>query len=158
MITLKKIQDGATKRLDDIMKRASDTGKRTFLNRNAMAWYRNAQRKRWMTENESEGGPRWKDLNADYEKRKRKLFAGFPGAGKAKLIASGTLLQSTIGPGKGFQKVVTSRELIIVTTVPYAKFVDEIRTFSLWGDESIERLKKHYKDFLMRGDRGPATG
>jgi len=120
----------------------------SFLNRNIYRIYQNAQRTRWMTENESEGG-RWKGLNAKYERYKRKRFASYEGAGTKMLIATNRLYKSVIGPGNGQRKIVTNSSMVISTNVGYAKYVDDARSFSTWGPEFRAKIKQSIGDFIM---------
>lgn len=135
-------------RLEGIVSRAKAS--RTFLNRNVLGWYRNVQRTRWMTENNSEG-TQWTALNPAYKKRKLTQFRGYPGNGNTMLMATGALFKSVIGPGPGFRKVVTDRQLIIGTSIPYASYVDEVRTFTTYGEESRRELLTQYAKFLAWG-------
>lgn len=119
------------------------------MNRNVVRAYQNLQRKRWMTENESEGR-KWEPLNPTYAKAKRKKWAAAPGGGRKMLIASGKLYQSVIGPGEGFRKVATPRQLIISTSVEYAVHVNEARPFTRWSRESIAEFQRMIKDFIFK--------
>lgn len=122
-----------------------------FLNRDVVEAYRNIQRKRWVTENASEGGEskRWAALNPAYAKRKLTQFAGYEGAGKKMLIATGKLYKSVIGPGAGFRKVATNKTLTISTSVEYAQHVDEARSFTTYSKASILGLRKMIRDFMF---------
>lgn len=154
MITVKAIETGAFDRIDAMIRRAKPSATRSFLDRNVLQWYRNVQRKRWITENESEG-MRWAPLQPAYRRRKLRVFAGYPGGGSKTLIATGRLLASVIGPGPDFRKVTTDRTMIIATVVPYAPHVNEDRTFTTYGEASIKRLAAAYARFLSRGENAP---
>lgn len=122
-----------------------------FLNRNVLEMYRNLQRRRWMTENASEGNA-WAALNPGYAARKKKVYAGYPGKGTKKLIATNTLFLSVIGPGKGFRKVTTPRSLIIATTVEYAPYVNEIRPFTEWSKRSQKEITGAVAKFIFKNE------
>jgi len=121
----------------------------SFLNKNVVAQYRNLQRKRWMTENESETG-QWMPLNPTYRTRKLKQFQAYPGRGTKMLVATNTLFKSVIGPGEGFRKIVTPKQLILGTAIPYATHVDELRTFTTWGDESKKVFSEMITDYIFK--------
>lgn len=120
-----------------------------FLNRNVLEMYRNLQRRRWMTENASEGKA-WMPLNPGYAARKKKVYAGYPGKGTKKLIATNTLFLSVIGPGKGFRKVTTPRSLWIATTIEYAQHVDDARSFTQWSKRSQKEITGAVADFVFK--------
>lgn len=121
-----------------------------YLNRNVLEQYRNLQRKRWMTENTSEG-KEWAKLNPTYAAWKKKRFATYPGGGTKKLIASGTLFLSVIGPGKGFRKVTTPRSLFLATTIEYAPHVNELRPFTEWSKRSQKEIVDGVARFIFKG-------
>lgn len=125
-----------------------DRAMQGFLNKNVVEFYRNVQRKRWITENQSEGRA-WERLNPKYAERKRKVWRDAPGGGSKMLIASGALQESVIGPGKGFYKVATPRQLIIQTGVKYAQYVDEVRTFTEFSNTTRKELGSMIAKFLF---------
>lgn len=144
---LTTVSDGITKMLKGMRQR--EKALQSYLNRNVLEQYRNLQRRRWMTENASEGTP-WSSLNPDYARRKLRVFAAYPGAGTKKLVATGKLYQSVIGPGEGFRKIATPRSLYIATTVGYAKYVDEKRSITEWGDQSIAEIRLSVAQFVFK--------
>jgi hypothetical protein len=121
-----------------------------YFNRNVLEQYRNLQRKRWITENASEG-QEWAALNPTYSARKRRQFASYPGRGTKKLVATNRLFRGVIGPGEDFRKVVTSRGLYIATITPYAKYVNEDRNFTDWSTRSEHELKVSVAQFIFKG-------
>lgn len=121
-----------------------------WLNTVAYKTYQNAQRERWMTEGDSQGS-KWLPVNPEYAKRKAVKFASAPGGGTKTLIASGTLQKSVIGPGAGFKKLTTTTSLTILTTLQYAKFVDDVRSFSTWVPSFKEDLAKKAMAYMARG-------
>jgi hypothetical protein len=130
-----------------------DRGKsmQSFLNRNVYRIYQNAQRSRWITENASEGGEtgRWEKLNPTYAERKKKIYAAYEGAGEKMLIATGRLFKAVVGPSNGQIKVVTNTSMTISTSVEYAKYVNEARSFSTWGPSFKAKVKKAIGDFIL---------
>lgn len=147
---------GITDRLNAMRKRAN--AMQGFLNRNIFTMYQNFQRERWMTENRSEG-VRWERLNPEYQSRKKRQFAAYPGKGTKMLIATGTLLESVIGPGKGFRKVVSPKRLYIFTVLDYARHVNKTRPFTGFSEKSMEKVRVALRDFISRGiNRVPREG
>lgn len=146
--SLRAVSNGILKSLEGVKER--EKALQGYLNRNVVEQYRNAQRTRWMTENASEG-QKWTRLNADYAKRKKKVYATYPGAGSKMLIATNRLFKSVIGPGEGFRKVTTPRSLTISTTVEYAPFVSEARDFTHFGKKTMSEIKRGVMRFVAKG-------
>lgn len=146
MIKLKAVQDGITISLNAMLDRGA--AMQSFLNRNIFRMYQNAQRDRWMTENESQGDL-WKRLTPAYAERKKKLYATYEGGGEKMLIATGKLFKSVIGPGDGMRKIVTNKSLFIATGVEYAGFVDDARTFTKWSPGFRAKIQKAINDFVI---------
>lgn len=133
---------------------------RSFLNRNVVEQYRNVQKRRWMTENQSEG-KRWKPLEPGYAEAKQKRYAKYDHGGTQMLYASGQLFKSVIGPGHGFRKIVTERQLIITVAVepesgkprkkftPYAEYVDEDRSFTTYSRSTIREFNRMIYDYIV---------
>lgn len=123
-----------------------------YLDRVVYKQYQVAQRKRWETENDdvfSEGGA-WRALDPVYEKYKRKKFSQYRGGGTKLLIATGRLFEGVIGPGSDHGRIVQENEIIVTTTVPYAKYVDEERTFSKFSPAFYSDLYSGLKDYLIK--------
>lgn len=153
MIKFVAKETGITDRLNAMRKRAN--AMQGFLNRNVFRMYQNFQRERWMTENRSEGVA-WERLNPSYAARKRRQFADYPGKGTKMLVATGTLLESVIGPGKGFRKIVSPKRLYIFTVLDYSRYVNDVRPFTGFSDRSMNKVLKSVKRFISRGiDRVP---
>jgi hypothetical protein len=148
MITTKFIVKDAQKVLGDMLKR--ERAMQSYFNRNLLEQYRNIQRKRWMTQGESEGSP-WRALNPDYAARKKRVYASYPGGGTKMLIATNRLITGVVGPGGDFRKVTTPRSITLSTVTPYAKYVDEDRTFTKFGAKSLQEIYKGIGDFLFKG-------
>lgn len=148
MITTKTIYNGAQKTLRDMLTR--ERALQSYLNRNVVEQYRNIQRKRWMTQGDSEGSP-WRALDPVYAARKKRVFAGYPGGGTKMLIATNRLITGVIGPGGDFRKVTTPRSITIGTVTPYAKYVDEERTFTSFSSASLREIYTGIGQFLFKG-------
>lgn len=146
---------------------------RSFLNRNVVEQYRNVQKKRWMTENASEGS-KWKELSPGYLLRKRQDFKKSSHGGDQILYASGDLYKSVIGPGKGFRKITTERKLIIgldPSVIPYASIHDSggvIRTksakitipsrpFSVYSKSTIREFYDMIYQYIIHNKLKPGT-
>jgi hypothetical protein len=131
--------------------------------------YIEAQKKRWITENSSEGA-RWKPLNKDYAAYKKKRFADFSGSGTKMMIATGSLYKAVIGEGSGFQKVVTNKKLTISinpanvanaasramgrkVSENYAIEANLERPYMRFGDKTIEVFKKSIRNYIRSGKK-----
>ena len=155
---LQMIEKGIQKSLNDLLNRT--LGIRTYLNTVVYDQYKNAQRKRWMTEGASEGES-WKQLDPKYAAWKMRKFANKPGGGRKMLIATGRLFAAVVGEAAGegqkteHRKIVTNKSIEIAWTTPYAPYVDEIRDFSEFGDRTTEDIEEGIADYifasLMRG-------
>lgn len=150
-VSLTTVVNGIGNSLDGMIKRQNAL--RSYLNSNVYRQYQNAQRKRWMTQNNSEGD-QWKPLNPDYAKRKLKKFADYDGAGTKQLVGTGRLVQSVVGPSTDHRKLVTNRSIEIATVVPYGKYVSDIRPFMTFGDETIEKIVLGIMKFLVKNRLG----
>lgn len=157
-------------KLEEMATRAKSP--QTYLNTVFLEDYRNAQRQRWMTENSSEGAT-WERLNPAYAAYKLKRYGGgpkyktgkrgegrwvpdgswpsYPGGGRKMLIATGDLFQSVIGPGKGFNKIVTDRSIIIATSIDYAPMVNRLRPFMRFSQQRIKFWMAGYKKYISKG-------
>lgn len=122
----------------------------SYLNRVVYKQYQNAQRKRWMTENASEG-TRWSPLNPKYREYKKKKFAAFDGRGTKMLIATDRLYKSVIGPGADHGKLVSDKRIEITWKTPYAVYVDEKRPFTEFGEQTMEQIYDGLAQFTMNG-------
>lgn len=143
---IKHVEKGILNRLDGMLDRQKSL--RSFLDRNVYRIYQNVQRQRWMEEGASEGA-HWERLNPAYAKRKLTLYKEYEGGGSKMLIATGKLYKSVIGPGEGFRKVVTDRSLTIATTIKYAPFVDEARSFTTYSQSTRARFRKAIGQFVF---------
>lgn len=133
-----------------------------WANRRLLKLYANAQRQRWMTEGASESG-KWRRLNFHYATEKKKRFAAYPGAGNAVLIATSRLLASVLPPeerkneipfGEEFRKIIQNKKIIFKTVTPYARDVDQARTFTTWSARTTKSFIKDFKTYLVAGIKG----
>lgn len=150
MIKIKSFDGKVSNRLNEMVAHGKDI--RPILNLNVYRIYQNAQRERWKTEGASQGMA-WDKLNPKYAERKKILFREYPGKGTKMLIATGRLYKSVIGPGdksNEHRKIVEARRLTILTTVPYAKHVDELRSISKFDKATIDKVKDVIRRYLMK--------
>jgi hypothetical protein len=152
-VSAKVVKSGVTEALEKMVKRANLT--EGYLNRVVYRQYQNAQRNRWRNINEGEdfGGEKpWAELNPIYENLKYRKFLDNPfGHGEKMLIATGRLFFGVVGPGEDHQKIVTNKRIEISTTVPYAKYVDEARTFTEFSPIFWSKIYKGLRDYLAQG-------
>ena len=125
---------------------------RLFLERNVYKAYQNIQRKRWMTQNTSEG-EQWETLKSKSYINWKKLHYRADEAGRPILIASGKLFRSVVGPaGKdGHKMVATNTSLIVGTSVEYAPMVNQTqRKFTGYSQTTINELETMISDFVFK--------
>lgn len=120
----------------------------TFLRSTAFPMWQAFQRKRWMTENTSEGR-KWERLDPKYAKRKAIKFASYPGAGRKIMYASGRLFGGVIGETTEHRRVIRGSRMTLSTTVPYAKYPNEQRPYTPLSDKSLNKINKAYRDWVM---------
>lgn len=147
---IKTVKQGITEQIKAMSKRASALD--PFIQSQVMRMVMNAQTKRWITQNRSEG-TEWSPLNPDYAKRKLKQYANYPGGGRKILIATGALFESVTKFPPGF-KIVYKNTLTLFTPVPYAKYVDEARTFTTWSPNTRKRINTAVSRFVFKNIRG----
>ena len=146
-----------------------------YLNRVVKQDYINAQLNRFKSKNSGADftGDGWKGLDPTYQTYKRKKYADYPEGGDTINIATSNLLQSLIlsdeyypspRPRKirrskkggksagqdaaGSLAVVDATSIHIYTLVPYAKYVDEKRTFTGWSQNFWNRINRGIMDYL----------
>lgn len=150
-VKLKQAKTEISSYLSGLKKR--EAALRSFLNTTILQTYKNAQMRRWMTENESEGKA-WDPPKDPYKTQKLERFKNYPGGGRKTLIATSNLLRSVIGAGPGFQKVIEKNQLIVRTAIEYAGYVNEARNFTTWSKKTSKNFDKLVADFLFKGIRG----
>jgi len=125
----------------------------TWMNRNGYPMYKNAQKQRWITQNASEGAT-WKEVTPKYQKWKDHKFATDPGnypGGKRILVLTGKLADSVMGRRLDFHRAVfTERGFSVATTLPYAKYVNDVRPFVGFSDRTENRIKESLRMFVLK--------
>lgn len=147
MASIQFVNKGIQERLEKMSKRTESM--QGFLDRNVYRMYQNFQRTRWMTENDEVGNGRWHALNNKYAMYKKKKFASYEGNGTKMLIATGKLFKAVIGPGNGQRKVVTNKSLYISVNVPYAGYVNDVRSIGDWNTETMRKMKKAISNYAF---------
>lgn len=147
---IKALNNTITEALEAMVSRASFTS--GFLTRVVYPDYQNAQRTRWINENSGEdfAGGAWPALNVKYAEQKKKRFADYEGSGSKMLIATNRLQKSVIGPGEDHQRVIDATSIRINTRVPYAVYVDSVRSFSGWSPIFYSKIYKKYSDYIAK--------
>lgn len=148
--SIKTLVSGVKGRLKGLVERGGrDEALISFLNVPVTNAYKEIQRRRWETENVSEG-QQWSLLkDARYKKWKSVTYGSDPTTGRPLLVASGRLKGSIIGTSREFKKVATRKGLTITTSVPYAAGVDQLRSFTTYSRETREGLRKMVRDFMF---------
>lgn len=146
-----KLSDGITKRLDDMVKRVNLVP--GYLSRVVYRKYQNVQRERWASENTNRDvdGGAWHALDPSYADYKRRKYKGYPGGGTKLLIRTKRLLNSVVGPSTEQSVIVDKKSIHIYTLVPYAKYVDEVRTFSKYSDIFKRDILRGLRDYVAKG-------
>lgn len=173
-ITLKKIRDGFSERIEGMLSRAKSP-QGGFAR--VYSLYQKLQTERFKTEGSSEGTP-WKALAPKYAAYKRRRYGGgpkrgggnwrsYPGAGSKMMIATSTLAGAVIGPGSPFQgkskhrAMFQSRAMIIRVEqtganaegkpFDYASHANESRPLMKFSKKSMSRMKKELAQFVLKG-------
>jgi len=123
-----------------------------YLERVVYRQYQKAQKDRWTTENTSAfSAPRkWDALDPSYAAYKKRKFSDFIGHGEKMLIATGRLFQGVIGPSEDHRSVIGDKKIEIYTSVPYASYVDEDRSFTKFSPSFYSDIFKGLNDYLMK--------
>ena len=150
MVTLTRIKSEIEKNLQFKIDQTMDPF-RAFLNTNIYRQYQAYQKQRWETQGASEDseGKEWKELNPKYKEYKLKKFAKYPGAGEKMLVATNRLVKSVIGPSADHRKIVEGYRLVIQTTTPYAEYVNQVRDFKKFSDQTMKNIRQDIEDFLV---------
>lgn len=153
---MKKIKDTVSDRLKAMIEKGKSA--EGFFAQVAYPEYRNAQRKRFLTENDSQGN-KWSPLNAKYKEWKRVNYAGWVGDGQKTNIRSGRLITSLLGKSFGegesvdgtkeHRLMIQDKFMLVGTTVPYAKHVDDVRPIMQFKKEFIDSLKTKYLHYVV---------
>lgn len=173
MISLSVVQNQVFDRLKSMVENPNFFS--GWAERFAVPIYAQAQMDRWITEGGSQGDT-WADLSSPYSQRKLRMFGGgvrlsgankgesYPsyfGSGTKKLIASSRMLASVLPPafrsgpdathGEEYRQLTTDKSISFSTTVPYAVFADEQRSFSTWSSEFKQDLARNFARYLTSG-------
>lgn len=138
-------ESNALKFLDNFVNKANAPA--AFLNRVAYPMIIEFQKRRWVSQNSTEGAP-WRELNPAYERRKLKKYAEYPGGGRHMMIATGRLVDAATMESDEGWKMVKDNRLYITINVPYAKWADKERNFTKFGRQSIDEIKDALKKYL----------
>lgn len=148
--------DSVIKRLDQMVMNAKPEAIRGYFMRYVLPQYKNAQRERWASENNTQG-TQWKELASDaYAKRKIKLARekGYPGGGTKLMILSGNLVGAATGENKGLYVISAGTQFTIgVSTdaVPYAGYASKARPIMQFNKETINEWVKPLRKLLVGG-------
>lgn len=145
---LEVVEGQALKNLRSMIARGKSS--RTFLQKHAYPAYLGAQRKRFQTENKSQS-QQWAALNPKYAAYKVNKYASAPGGGRKIMIATGKLYKSIIGEGDGHFKLITDKEMVVGTSIPYATFPARTRSIMKFNPDFIRRLKEQWSQYLISG-------
>ena len=148
MAGLKTVDNTILKQLQSMMDRAKMA--QGYLDRVVYKQYQNRQRKRFITQGNSEG-TEWPSLNPKYAQQKLKRFASFPGGGRKMMIATGRLQQAVIGPGGEHRKVSTNSRLIVSWTTPYAVYTEDVRPVNVWDEKQTKQMYEDFASYMMKG-------
>ena len=118
--SFKKIHDTVSTRLDQMVRDLDDS--RQFIKKAVIPMYSNAQRKRFQTENESEG-EKWLPITKETLAYKLKHFGSYAGGGTKTLIRTGVLYQSLFPAGKFNRTIPAKRSFVTISEVEYAEYV-----------------------------------
>lgn len=148
-VTFKTTENRIAASLIGMINRAKDP--RAFLRNVMYPMYVEAQKQRWVTENQSETG-QWRSITSEaYRKRKERKYASFRGAGRVLMIATGRL--SDVATGRyGLKRVITTSGMILSIddeVVPYAKYVASIRPIMAFGEDTRFKMKTKINQYLM---------
>ena len=145
---LSVVEGQALKNLRAMIARGKSS--RTFLQKHAYPTYIKAQMKRFSSENSSQG-QQWAPLNPKYAAYKLNKYASATGGGRKIMIATGKLYKSIIGAGDGHFKVITDKEMIVGTSIPYATFPARTRSIMKFNPDFIRMIKEKWIAYMVSG-------
>jgi hypothetical protein len=171
-VTLRKISTGVEKTIKGMLDRSKLLD--GYLNRVVLPDYIRTQRARFESHNDGNDfqGGTWPALNQKYAEYKRKKYGSYPGGGEKTNIRTSRLISSLTmqpnkydepdtknkrkktgrrlpGTGSEFAAIVNNGRLSIYTLVPYAQYVDEKRTFSMWSPSFYARQARGAMSYLI---------
>lgn len=123
---------------------------RTWMVRKGYPLYQKAQEQRWMTQNASEGKT-WKAIKPAYESWKIKKQAEdsgkYPG-GKRVLVLTTDLFNSVVGRDLKYHRAIFEKKgFYVATTIPYGKYVNDVRPFVGFGKKTTDSITNSLKTF-----------
>lgn len=146
------LEDGIKKSLDGMISRGKSTS--SYLNRNLLQQFKDAQNQRFQTLNSSQGST-WAPTTQKYSNYKRKKFASYPGAGNALMVATGRLAAGAMGQdASNYYKTVTDRSFtfgINLGTLPYAKYPGVRRPFMSFSDDTLVDWYTGIQQYITKG-------
>jgi hypothetical protein len=124
-----------------------------ILSRDILQLYKNAQAKRFKSQNQTEGDP-WPQLNPTYARWKARYAKTHPGTfmggGRAMGIATGRLYKAaTMQNLNDTQAITRGRTLFINISVPYAGYFNEVRNISSFGPQTRQAFKDRIAKFIV---------
>ena len=148
-VTLKKISNAFDKFVERV--ESIDGFRQTFYHDVIYPIYQKAQVQRWDTEGESEGEG-WDSISSTWIDRKKKLQAknnaAYPGGDKIMVFTSDLFKSLTVIGEKWSRVLITPDAITVSSGAPYAKYANDARTFSVWGDATKKDIKDAVKDFV----------
>ena len=159
MVKMEEKRNTIKQRNQEMLTRANSM--QAFFKRNILKMYQDAQRKRFSTENQSEG-KHWPELEGNYKTYKRKRFAAYPGSGRKMMIATDALRRATIDD---VYNIATNFKLFVSinpnTENPeskepvsrYAGYAVAERPVMLFGKTTIAKWRKAIDNYMMKGAR-----
>ena len=124
-----------------------------ILSRDILQLYKNAQAKRFKSQNQTEGDP-WPQLNptyAQWKARYAKIHPGtFMGGGRAMGIATGRLYKAaTMQNLNDTQAITRGRTLFINISVPYAMNLAILSLNACFGPQTRQAFKDRIAKFIV---------
>jgi len=146
-IALSTIKNDIASRLTKMIEMANNF-EQTWT-RNLKPRYQNYQMRRWKAQGAIGELGKWKPLSPRYEAWKKGPTSKAQHGGKFILILHGALIESVIGiraySGEGvsyYREKVEKDNVQISTALPYAGYVDSVRTFTKYDKKFINEMKK----------------
>lgn len=148
-----KTSDGIERSINAMLTRGKNI--QAYVTRVTFKQYQQFQLDRWASEGSSEGYS-WPRLDPKYAEKKLTRFAGYPGAGKAMMIATGKLRDAAVKPGTGTGGLAIFTPIgmsvaILEEKIPYAKYAALARPFMVFGSESTGLMLDGIAQYIMRG-------
>lgn len=150
--SFQKTKDGVQRNLQAMVQRGKSVS--SFLQRVIFPFYQQAQINRWQSEGSSEGLA-WEPLNPVYAKRKAKIFAAYPGAGRALMVATGKLAKGVQAQDSSlYYKLISDESMTIsvnLGAIPYAPYPGVMRPYMTFSDDTTQSWKDMITKYLING-------